>query len=657
MSDLNRSKFDLSHELKTSFEMGQLVPFYFQDVVPGDVFRVNTRSFVRLQPMVAPPMHKIDMYMRYYYVPYRLLQENYREMLTDPESPVVVDNVAAFYPGVKSINLQGTLFRQFGINSVNGKLDSNALARLSAYPFLAYYLIYNYYYLDPILDSTLYIDNFQPRDFKRNDSVRSQLFRVQEVNWFDDYFTSARPTTQYGSEVELDMDGNSVIKVSEMRLAEKLQWYKEKLLSTGNRYADYIKAFFGVHVRDRSLQRPLYLGGSSQTLNISDIDQTTPSVNDPLGNIGGKSATVVNGVGYNFDVDEHGIILGLCFVKPRQAYISGIPRSFLARDFYDFFNPAWANIGMQELYGCELDANRTDVFGYSDRYAHLKYGSDIIAGDFAEELSFWHFGRDIRSEKLSSSFLRCRPNLDPFAVVGDDFADIKVYTFLEWKEDRGALDAVPDPSGVWQGVYPYTGKQFFILAPDKLTSYLRGSDLGDWDWQVSDFTGFYAYNNPGGVAETYKNLELHLVSGLFISPNRQYDFPYDRTSGMLKGIGLTRSDLSRVLSRRVITNADAPTVSSGDSAYKLINFLKEIGSTNDFKMFYIRANEFSWFDSKVSALSTSDLGITKDSLSKTVQFGDLFDEYKSVNDHVLAVFFNDVDALRPLPKSYSGTIM
>jgi len=68
-----RSLHDLSYEKKLTCDMGQLIPVMCDEVVPGDIFELAHQALVRFQPLVAPIMHEINMYVHYFFVPYRLL--------------------------------------------------------------------------------------------------------------------------------------------------------------------------------------------------------------------------------------------------------------------------------------------------------------------------------------------------------------------------------------------------------------------------------------------------------------------------------------------------------------------------------------------------------------------------------------------------------
>jgi hypothetical protein len=252
------------------------------------------------------------------------------------------------------------------------------------------------------------------------DKFGRRLIEIGYARHGMDYFMSNLPSTQYGSMVELDMDNNGTIRVDEMRLAEKLQYFKERLLTRARgRYKNFLDTFFGVSPTNLELQQPEYLGGGSQMLDVVDVDQTASYEIEqhisPLGSQAGKINN--NKFGYNFKYrcEEHGIILGLCWILPRANYIQGVPREFIKQDFYSFYNPTFANLGMQETLGMELSAEREDTFGYNERYAEHKYSKDVIAGDFAN-LSSWHFGIDLRKEQLSADFVQVHTDNQPFAV-------------------------------------------------------------------------------------------------------------------------------------------------------------------------------------------------------------------------------------------------
>ena len=77
-----RSVFDLSYEKKFTCDMAQLIPVMCDEVVPGDFFKLGTSSLIRFQPLIAPIMHQVNVYVHFFFVPYRLLWDSWEDFIT-----------------------------------------------------------------------------------------------------------------------------------------------------------------------------------------------------------------------------------------------------------------------------------------------------------------------------------------------------------------------------------------------------------------------------------------------------------------------------------------------------------------------------------------------------------------------------------------------
>ena len=77
-----KNNFDLSHEVKMTGNMGYLMPCFIQDVIPGDSFKVDTQQLVRFSPLLAPMMHNVDFKLDYFFVPYRLVWDEWKDFIT-----------------------------------------------------------------------------------------------------------------------------------------------------------------------------------------------------------------------------------------------------------------------------------------------------------------------------------------------------------------------------------------------------------------------------------------------------------------------------------------------------------------------------------------------------------------------------------------------
>ena len=76
--DFQRSQFDRSHKNTLTFNVGDLVPFYLSEVLPGDTFDVSTSKVVRLQTLLAPVMDNLYLDTYYFFVPNRLVWEHWQ---------------------------------------------------------------------------------------------------------------------------------------------------------------------------------------------------------------------------------------------------------------------------------------------------------------------------------------------------------------------------------------------------------------------------------------------------------------------------------------------------------------------------------------------------------------------------------------------------
>ena len=219
-----RNAFDLSYESKVTMNMGELVPIMCNPVVPGDKFRVNTEMLVRLAPLVAPMMHRVNVFTHYFFVPNRLLWDEWETFITQgidgeqkPVFPKIqlndsipIMDLADFgdsslwdYLGLPSLQSVGTS------NSknppANGVKAPNGFA-VSALPFRAYQLIYNEYYRDQNLTDP--VDFLLSSGNITDGNEITRLLTLRRRAWEKDYFTSALPWLQRGPEVTVPIQGS-----------------------------------------------------------------------------------------------------------------------------------------------------------------------------------------------------------------------------------------------------------------------------------------------------------------------------------------------------------------------------------------------------------------------------------------------------------------
>lgn len=215
---IKRNAFDLSHDAKFSMQLGTLTPILLQEVVPGDSFRCNTESLIRFAPMLAPVMHRVDVFTHTFFVPSRLLWSDFQDFVTggedgmsEPVHPYFKMNKtqATSYPGAFQ---NGSLLDFLGVPTVADPLtdfgDNDTPVNISALPLRAYQLVYNEYYRDqnlidkvPLSKSSGLISNAE----------FAEISQLRKRCWEKDYFTSALPFAQKGEPVRIPFAGQAPV--------------------------------------------------------------------------------------------------------------------------------------------------------------------------------------------------------------------------------------------------------------------------------------------------------------------------------------------------------------------------------------------------------------------------------------------------------------
>lgn len=201
--DISRSRFDRSASLKTSFNAGDVVPFFLDEVLPGDTFSVDTSKVVRLQTLLTPMMDNVYLDTYYFFVPNRLVWNHWKEFCGENTESAWIPETEYSMPQITSPANSGwavgTLADYFGIPTGVPNLSVNAL------PFRAYALIINEWFRDQNLQDPLVV----PLDDSTVAGVNTGTFVTDVAKGgkpfiaakYHDYFTSCLPSPQKGPDV------------------------------------------------------------------------------------------------------------------------------------------------------------------------------------------------------------------------------------------------------------------------------------------------------------------------------------------------------------------------------------------------------------------------------------------------------------------------
>lgn len=475
-AEIPRSKFDRSCGFKATFDAGQLIPIFVDEVLPGDTFNVKENLFGRLNTPIVPFMDNLFLDTFYFFVPNRLIWDNWQKFNGEQKNPG--DSTDFLVPTITAPPTTGfqnsTLFDYFGVPTATPGLVVNALHSR------AYNLIWNEWFRDQNLQNSVVVDTDDGPDSPTDYLLLKRGKR-------HDYFTSCLPFPQKGPAVQVPLGSTAPVKlvpytqdttimrvqyattgnnaagaltatggvlvdnpggnglvinpngrlyadlttatastINALRNAFQIQRLYERDARGGTRYTEIIRSHFGVISPDARLQRPEYLGGGSSRVNINPVTQTAPteSGNTPQGNLAAFGTVSSSGRGFSKSFTEHGVLIGLASLRADLNYQQGLNRMWFRRTRFDFFWPALAHLGEQAVLNKEIYAQGTanpsqdaSVFGYQERYAEYRYKPSIITSqfrsNFAQSLDIWHLAQDFGSlPVLNSQFIEENPPID-----------------------------------------------------------------------------------------------------------------------------------------------------------------------------------------------------------------------------------------------------
>ena len=157
---MKRNKFSLSNYKLFSCDMGELIPCWLFEVLPGDTVQQATSALVRCAPLVTPPMHPVHVRIHHWYVPHRLVWDDWEDFITGGPSGTSLPTFPTITFGGGSGAAVGSLADYLGVTPLVNNLEVSAL------PFRGYALIWNEWYRDQDLQTALIIDKRTDRDWE-----------------------------------------------------------------------------------------------------------------------------------------------------------------------------------------------------------------------------------------------------------------------------------------------------------------------------------------------------------------------------------------------------------------------------------------------------------------------------------------------------------
>ena len=223
--EASRTRFNRDQTILTTFDSGQLIPFYVDEVLPGDTFSVDTAAIVRMTTPKYPVFDDAFIDFYYFYCPNRILWDNFKYFMGEVESTPWVPKKEYKVPQIvisgteaEKLPRENSILDYMGVpTKIGAKFSINAL------PIRAYVMIWNEFFRDENVENqaVLMTGDSDVNYADRNSSL-SQILqdayrggRCLPVNKFHDYFTSCLPYPQRGPAVTLPMEGNAPIRLGD----------------------------------------------------------------------------------------------------------------------------------------------------------------------------------------------------------------------------------------------------------------------------------------------------------------------------------------------------------------------------------------------------------------------------------------------------------
>ena len=414
-AEIPRSSFDRSFGHKTTFDAGLLIPFFWEEVLPGDVVNLNANGFVRMATPIFPIMDNLYMDTHFFFVPYRIIWDNWEKMIFGSrDNP---GDTTDYLVPQETLPVGGVELFQF--HDYMGVPIGVGNQTVSALPRRSYNLIWNEwfrhqdlqneapvptgdgpdaYFVGPCLSRNKRHDYFTsclPWPSKDGQEVFLPLGVdapvVPEDNTAEPVFTSnygggasnvklehsvasenssinSSTGPAPGSNTNLrwqasgliaDLSQTEGIAINTMRQGFQVQRMFERDARSGNRPVEAIKAHFGVVSPDFRHQRPEFLGGGSSPIHIHPVTSTADTKNDvqqgsDIGTLSAFATGSMTGHGFSKAFTEHGIVLGLVSVRADLTYQQGLHKMWTRQDRFDHYWPSLANLGEQAVLQNEI---------------------------------------------------------------------------------------------------------------------------------------------------------------------------------------------------------------------------------------------------------------------------------------------------------------
>lgn len=474
---------DLSFNHKTTISMGNLIPMGIKEVYPGELAKCRMEMQLKFANLFLPIMHQVYYTVDWFYVrtgalyaksPYQSFEAF---IVQHPVTGTIEWAWMNLGSGAAEGGSQRCILNYMGFQSSEGVIGPITNIAVSAIPAAAYYSIWTWMYRNPNIqpDATWLL---LPGDNTAGLVAAMPSFTVLRRNWPRDYYTIATPEPQQGANVLipsfttdpetglhvpqklLELDGSDptaqaliirpttmtlsgadstevVLQLSstirDFRYAAQMTEFLERATRAGAsgtgmppggqpRWNDFVKRYFDWNPNPLMIDMPVWIGGYTGNVMISDVMSTAESGTQKVGNYAGKAVARDNTPEFTYRIPDYGVIIPIVTIYPKASYYVG-PDTIWWRDHkLSYMWEQFALIGDQPMRNKEVwfswhPADQTwnnEIFGYVPQYNQFRFSNDIVSGQMRTLWESFHLGRKFAAFGdviLNSDFITCEPDV------------------------------------------------------------------------------------------------------------------------------------------------------------------------------------------------------------------------------------------------------